>query len=346
MPISEAMETELMKRSMLSLIYLINGMRHAGIDVDARLARIGIRASALNPHAVFHPSLELSILDYLGQQVAPELGLRVGQHYALAGYGPLLMLLLSAERIEDVLIYGVRFQKLTHLFGTLAVQRQADQIELSYLPIDLATELGQFRAQCETSGTLKFIQDLYKMMGLSAPKIRVVLPFAAPKDQQLLGQYLDYYGQDVQFSADKAYFYLDQQLLGIKIPSADAMTCRLYREKCQKELARLAYSSNSNSLVEQVRDYLELQQGILPSMDKTAQALNMPERTLRHRLQQLNTSFKQIREQLIQRKAIEMIENKSYPMNEIAERLGYSETAAFNHAFKRWFGHSPRQYRK
>lgn len=341
-----------MKRSMLSLIYLINGMRHAGIDVDARLAQIGIHANALNPNAVFHPSIELNIQDYLGQQVAPELGLRVGQHYALAGYGPLLMLLLSAERIEDALIYGVRFQKLTHLFGTLALKKrcnkvdQDDLIELSYQPIELNTPLDQFRAQCEISGTLKFIQDLYKMMGLIAPKIRVALPFAAPKDAQLLTQYLDYYGADVQFSADKAYFYLAPQLLGIKIPSADPITCRLYTAKCQQELARLAYSSTADSLIEQVQDYLELQQGILPTMDKTAQALHMPERTLRHRLQQLNTSYKQIREQLIQRKALDMIQNKAYPMNEIAERLGYSESAAFNHAFKRWFGHSPRQYRK
>lgn len=341
-----------MKRSMLSLIYLINGMRHAGIDVDARLAQIGIRANALNPQAIFHPSIELKIQDYLGQQVPPELGLRVGQHYALAGYGPLLMLLLSAERIEDALIYGVRFQKLTHLFGILALRNLSHaedpvgQIELSYQPIDLSTPLGQFRAQCEISGTLKFIHDLYKMMGLMAPKIKVALPFSAPQDAQLLTQYQAYYGHDVEFSADKAYFYLDSQLLGIKIPSADAITCRLYTVKCQQELARLAYSSTADTLVEQVSDYLELQQGILPSMDKTAQALNMPERTLRHRLQQLNTSFKQIREQLIQRKALDMIQNKTYPMNEIAERLGYSETAAFNHAFKRWFGHSPRQYRK
>ncbi|MDQ9834576.1 AraC family transcriptional regulator, partial [Acinetobacter soli] len=30
----------------------------------------------------------------------------------------------------------------------------------------------------------------------------------------------------------------------------------------------------------------------------------------------------------------------------VAELLGYSEPAAFNHAFKRWFGQSPRQYAK
>ena len=99
-------------------------------------------------------------------------------------------------------------------------------------------------------------------------------------------------------------------------------------------------------LIQRVNDYLELQQGVIPSMAEVAQALNVPERTLRHQLQQLNTSYKQIREQLIKHKALRLIEYKEYSIEVIAELLGYSEPAAFNHAFKRWFGQSPRQYGK
>ena len=81
-------------------------------------------------------------------------------------------------------------------------------------------------------------------------------------------------------------------------------------------------------------------------MAETAQALGIPERTLRHQLQQFNTSYKEIREQLIKNKALKLIEYKEYSIEVIAELLGYSEPAAFNHAFKRWFGQSPRQYGK
>ena len=81
-------------------------------------------------------------------------------------------------------------------------------------------------------------------------------------------------------------------------------------------------------------------------MATTAQALNIPERTLRYQLQQLNSSYKQIREQLIKHKALRLIEYNEYSIEVIAELLGYSEPAAFNHAFKRWFGQSPRQYGK
>ena len=40
------------------------------------------------------------------------------------------------------------------------------------------------------------------------------------------------------------------------------------------------------------------------------------------------------------------MEYNEYSIEMIAELLGYSEPAAFNHAFKRWFGQSPRQYTK
>ena len=99
-------------------------------------------------------------------------------------------------------------------------------------------------------------------------------------------------------------------------------------------------------MVQRVKDYLELQQGSMPSMAETAHALQIPERTLRHQLQQLNTSYKQIREQLMKDRALHLMEYQEYSIEMIAELLGYSEPAAFNHAFKRWFGYSPRQYGK
>lgn len=47
-----------MKRSALGLIYLIQGMRNAGIDVDSRLADIGIKVDSLDPSSTIHDSLE------------------------------------------------------------------------------------------------------------------------------------------------------------------------------------------------------------------------------------------------------------------------------------------------
>ena len=102
-------------------------------------------------------------------------------------------------------------------------------------------------------------------------------------------------------------------MLEIKIPSADIITHRIYEAKCIKEIERLNEQDHQiPPIIQYVQDYLELQQGIIPSMAETAFALKMPERTLRHQLQQLNTSYKQIREQIIKNKALKLMEYKEY----------------------------------
>ncbi|WP_042862394.1 AraC family transcriptional regulator [Acinetobacter modestus] len=337
-----------MKRSILGLMYLIQGMRHVGIDVDARLADMGIQAEALDPSSIIPDEIEWDILQYISQDISPEQGLIIGQHYALAGYGPFLMLLVTSDTLHKALLNGVRFQQLTHLFGLLQLNIKKDYIHLHYQPIDLNTHLGLFRAQCEISGTYKFLQDIFKMMGLEIPNIRIELPFKAPKELELIGAYQDYYGQDVKFECQHASFILENtDILNVKIPSADALTYRVYEDKCLQDLEKLERSTQEKlTIVEYVEGYLEMQNGVMPTMFETACALNIPERTLRHKLQQMQTSYKEIRERLIKQKALKFIENSAYSIEQVAEMLGYSEPAAFNHAFKRWFGQSPRQYNR
>lgn len=329
-------------------MYLIQGMRHAGIDVDARLADMGIQAEALDPSSIIPDEIEWDILQYISQDISPEQGLIIGQHYALAGYGPFLMLLVTSDTLHKALLNGVRFQQLTHLFGSLQLNIKKDYIHLHYQPIDLNTHLGLFRAQCEISGTYKFLQDIFKMMGLEIPNIRIELPFKAPKELELIVAYQDYYGQDVKFECQHASFILENtDILNIKIPSADVLTYRVYEDKCLQDLEKLERSTQEKlTIVEYVEGYLEMQNGVMPTMFETACALNIPERTLRHKLQQMQTSYKEIRERLIKQKALKFIENSAYSIEQVAEMLGYSEPAAFNHAFKRWFGQSPRQYNR
>ena len=335
-----------MKRSILSLMYLVQGMHMAGIDVDQKLQSIGLRLDALDPASVIHPSLEWDVLKVIGQDIEPEQGIWIGQHYTLAGYGPLLMLLVTCPNISTVLEQGIRFQRLTHLTGRLGLEFNLHEAALCYQPQNINSPLGALLAQSEIAGTFKFIRDLYKMMGLASPHVKIELPFAQPTDPKILQVYHQYYGNQVKFGAPFASFWFEESVLDVKIPSADSITFNLYEAKCIAELERLSADETIPSLIQRVQDYLELQSGIMPTMAETASALSLPERTLRHQLQQLNTSYKQIREDIIKDKALRLIEYNEYSIEMIAELLGYSEPAAFNHAFKRWFGQSPRKYMK
>ena len=83
----------------------------------------------------------------------------------------------------------------------------------------------------------------------------------------------------------------------------------------------------------------------LATINYCASELNMTPRTLIRKLKDEGTSFQQIKDVIRCDKAIYLLSEKSLPINEVAERVGYSDPAVFTRAFKNWTGDSPRAFR-
>ncbi|MEO8677083.1 MAG: helix-turn-helix domain-containing protein [Casimicrobiaceae bacterium] len=71
----------------------------------------------------------------------------------------------------------------------------------------------------------------------------------------------------------------------------------------------------------------------------------MNRRTLARRLKASGQSFRDVRDQLSFEVARSLLGDSAAPIADIAGRLGYSETAAFTRAFRRWSGKSPTIWR-
>jgi AraC-like DNA-binding protein len=77
-----------------------------------------------------------------------------------------------------------------------------------------------------------------------------------------------------------------------------------------------------------------------------ARALGMSERTLRRRLQDHATSYQQLLDDVRSEQARTWIEQSDDTLEAIAGRLGFADTSSFFHAFKRWTGTTPAQFRR
>jgi AraC-like DNA-binding protein len=82
------------------------------------------------------------------------------------------------------------------------------------------------------------------------------------------------------------------------------------------------------------------------SLGDIASRLALSERTLRRRLHALGTSYNKILQDVRSSTAQEWLRHSNLTMESIAWRLGYTETANFRHAFKRWTGQSPQAFRR
>jgi AraC-like DNA-binding protein len=79
--------------------------------------------------------------------------------------------------------------------------------------------------------------------------------------------------------------------------------------------------------------------------EEVAQELKMTTHTIRRRLKEEGNSFQEIKDSIRREQAIMMLENPQLSLQAISEQLGFSETAAFNRAFKKWTGMTPGAFR-
>ena len=87
---------------------------------------------------------------------------------------------------------------------------------------------------------------------------------------------------------------------------------------------------------------------LLPMVDSTqvAEKLGMSGRTLNRKLKEEKTSFREIYEEARKNLATDYLKKGEFSICDVAFMTGFSQTSAFNRAFKRWTGQNPGVFRK
>lgn len=157
------------------------------------------------------------------------------------------------------------------------------------------------------------------------------------------GQYDQYFSCDLKFGAEHSAILIPKELLHMNI----AITESSYA--CVRDL----YLSGSNlpaklsSLSKRLHTYLadiRVEDGF-PTLDVAADHLCISPRTLRRHLNMLNTSYFEEIQAYRKQSAIHLLLNTRYSITDIALQLGFYDSSAFNNAFKKWMGRTPRQFR-
>lgn len=130
--------------------------------------------------------------------------------------------------------------------------------------------------------------------------------------------------------------------LDVPLPQSDPNTTRLFERQCRELLeGRLSRVGVAG----QVRSRILHDQKHFPSMQTIADELHLDPRTLRRKLTGEGTSYRDLIAQARRSRAEQLLAGQA-SIETIARQLGYAETASFTHAFTRWTGLPPSDFRR
>lgn len=331
------------KRSVIGLVYMLQGARLLGVNPEPVLAKHGLKLEQLNPAAEIDREREMAILHDLALVLDnPIAGLRIGESISTAGYGVFTLLLMTCNNVDHALRMGVQYQQLTYLHGSLSVEHQGNAIAVVISPLPMPDASRRMVIDGDLAGTVKLLRELQSQFGplLEVKALEVWVPYPKPKEYRV---YEELYQCPVRFDTADARILLPAAIGRIPFFTANPTAHLLYRQQCDELLARRFYGEGLNG---RVMSYLNLLSRNYPDAEAVAAIMGMTGRTFRRQLAQENCSFRQLLDQARYRKACDYLQNLQLAVDYIAEQLGYSEAAAFIHAFRRWSGQSPSAWRK
>jgi AraC-like DNA-binding protein len=305
-----------------------------------------LRAAGLEKEALEHGSTRISIRrHYLALLAAtskiPDFPARLARRLRPTAYGIAGYALLSSPTFKDAIFFVKRFAPLLNMKfsidlvieGSIACLRLRKRFAMDDAMLgDCAVfELAKLKVLFDDIFYGRF--QLTAASCLSLDKGRL----------ELLRQILGVPVFPAPRSSDEtiAEIRFDAGLLTSDLPMSHQRTHASSIAVCDSLMSDF---SSSYDLERHVKDILRGSLGKVPAFTDIAKAMCMSQRTLRRRLEALNTSYKQILDEVRKELAITYVTTTHYTTEAIAELLGYSEAANFRHAFKRWTGKSPRHF--
>ena len=312
--------------------------RQFGLDPRQLLAGSAIEKWELeDPFRIITTAQEIMVGRRLAQLApAPLIGLDLGQHHHLISKGKLGMAAMCCETALEALNLLFTYIDLaaTYFQYDLTVAGGKGFVRLKEL-----VDLEEFRRYVFETEVVS-LHTICAMI-LDDAQVFSELRIAYPAPDYAT-RYRDIFHCPVVFDAPEHLLLFEAAILDRPLKHANPLTKKVLEEECRQLCRRL---NENTSLRDRIRHELLFADRYFPTLDQLANRINMTERTIRRRLAAEGTSYKDILAEIRRQKALAFIAAGDFSMEEIAEKLGYSDVVGFYHAFKTWTGTTPAAFR-
>ncbi|MDP2227296.1 MAG: AraC family transcriptional regulator [Moraxellaceae bacterium] len=326
-------------RNIASLRILAGLGREHGLSDAACLADTGLDAAELLvPDRMVEAAQELQVIRNLIRHLGRErpLGLEAGMRYHPTTFGIWGFALQSSPTARDAVEVGIRYVRLTSAFCNPRIVEAGSEAMLITDDHDLPEDVREFLVERDGAMILSLQRDVLPMR---LPLTRLDLRQPAPP---YAAHFEALFGIPARFGQPHNAIGINSALGDMRLPQGDFSAFRLMEAECQRLLESRQLRTG---LAGRLRDALLRQSRQMPGMNEMAQEEGITARTLRRRLASEGTDYETLVSEVRRLLAEELLKTTDLSIEDIAERLGYSEQSCFTRAFRRWSGQSPRQYR-
>jgi AraC-like DNA-binding protein len=324
--------------------HTVDVLRAQNIDVEPLLERHQISEVALGSEdkPISQEQYSQLLDEVLRKHPIPGLGLLDGQGVNLLNHGLLGYAMYASANLGKAIERHTKYQDTIGAVVHTALFVEGDTAHLRVIETARPDLLN-------TEAKLHYeMERLFSQWAEMGPAIgrdqhwfeSLDFRYPAPEYHNMYEQVL---GKSVRFNREFNQMNFPAILLEHPLSFANEQAAQLCERQCAALLAEL---QETEGLAGEIRRLLTNTPGEYPPIEATASHLALGERTLRRRLAEEGTSYKQVLLDFRMELAASYLRNDAMTVQETAYVTGYSDPSNFHRTFSKYHGATPREYRE
>lgn len=313
-------------------------VRRMNVDLPASFQRHKWDATIPGESQVIsYEAFEELIQDAIAVTEEPAFGLLVGERMLINSHGLLGYAAMNSATLRDAIRLVERYFQIRTRLVTVRHETLGAEVRFVFAEnIPLATVQRPV-----LEAIVLTIKNLFDYITSGAAQIPYAsFPFKAPDYSNLAKEM---FRCDLRYKQSWCGFTFPVSVLDEPLVMADPTTLQQAIDVCQRELDKQQLEPGWSG---KLRRALLEKQGEFPSLNIAARLFNLTPRTLHRRLIEEGTSYREVLDDVRHALAIEHLKAGKLAIPEIAYALGYTDTANFRRAFKRWHAVSPSAFQE
>ena len=320
--------------------WMIRMMQRREYSLKELLYNTGIREEWIqNTEATITPAKYLKLIsNALNISSNPALGLNMGEENILNEMGFWGYAVMSSKTLGEAADVARQFWAINGNLVEVSVKGDADIQIWEILPAFPFEDIHQWMFAVEEMVST-FYSSACFMTSKIVPLEEIHLSYSEPDHSHL---YHKLFKCPIYFNELIDSISFSSKYLDLPVMMSHEHVAEVCLKQCEEMAAKLG---RKDELIESIKQIVASSSFKITQLEEVAVKLQVGKRTLQRKLKSLNTTFQVVLDETRSEFTKTYLLNTNLSVEQIADRIGFSEVTNFRHAFKRWTGMTTKVFR-